>query len=155
MDQLFIALTGGVAIWLTQQSRGDWKKYACLFGLVGQPFWFYSAYTAEQWGIFALTVLYTYSWCVGFYNSWIKRIESKVSRMAVGTLSLLVSRMDGGNWPAEGSLSKAHIRSLLTQVAEGDVTGEKAHRWLGWSQAAIVAAGVSSMEEMRHVNERA
>lgn len=73
MEQLFIALTGGVAIWLTQQKRSEWKKYACIFGIIGQPFWFYSAYVAEQWGILVLTFFYTYSWCVGLKNNWIKK----------------------------------------------------------------------------------
>lgn len=71
MEQVFIALTGVVAIWLTQQERSDWKKYACLFGMAGQPFWFYSAYINEQWGIFSLCVFYTYSWALGINNNWI------------------------------------------------------------------------------------
>jgi len=73
MEQVAIALTGVVAIWLTQQKREGWKKYACLFGLAGQPFWFYSSYQAEQWGIFCLTFFYTYSWFIGFKNNWIKK----------------------------------------------------------------------------------
>lgn len=72
MEQLMIAFTGVIAIFLTQQSNDRIKKYACLFGLAGQPFWFYSAYTNEQWGIFVLCVFYTYSWALGFKNNWIK-----------------------------------------------------------------------------------
>lgn len=71
MEQIMIALTGVTAIWLTQQSNEAWKKYACLFGLVGQPFWFYSAYVAEQWGIFILCIFYTYSWYLGLKNNWL------------------------------------------------------------------------------------
>ena len=70
IDQIGIALTGVIAIWLTQQSNEEWKKYACLFGIAGQPFWFYSAYTAEQWGIFILCFFYTYSWAIGIKNNW-------------------------------------------------------------------------------------
>ena len=70
--QIGIAITGVVAIWLTQQSNEEWKKYACLFGLAGQPFWFYSAYTAQQWGIFVLCFFYAYSWYIGFKNNWVK-----------------------------------------------------------------------------------
>ena len=72
--QIGIALTGMVAIWLTQQSREEWKKYACLFGMAGQPLWFYSAYTAQQWGILALTIFYTYAWWLGIKSNWIKAI---------------------------------------------------------------------------------
>jgi len=73
MDQIAIAFTGVVAIWLSQQSNEGWKKFACLFGIVGQPFWFYSAYQAEQWGIFVLCFFYLYSWGLGVYNNWIKK----------------------------------------------------------------------------------
>ncbi len=72
MEQIAIALTGVVAIWLTQQGNNEWKKYACLFGMAGQPFWVHSAYSAEQWGILVLTAFYTYSWYVGIKNNWIK-----------------------------------------------------------------------------------
>jgi len=73
MDQIAIALTGVVAIWLTQQSNDGWKGYACLFGMAGQPFWFYAAYSAEQWGILILTLFYTYSWILGIKNNWLSR----------------------------------------------------------------------------------
>ena len=72
MEQLFIALLGATAIWLTQQSRESWKRYACFFGIASQPFWFYATYTAEQWGIFGLSFFYTYSWGIGIKNNWMK-----------------------------------------------------------------------------------
>lgn len=36
-----IALTGVSAIWLSQSKRDDYRKYASVLGLIGQPFWFY------------------------------------------------------------------------------------------------------------------
>lgn len=72
MEQIGIAFTGVIAILLTQQKREEWKKYACLFGLAGQPFWFYSSYQAEQWGIFILCFFYLHAWLLGFKNNWIK-----------------------------------------------------------------------------------
>ena len=72
IEQVMIGLTGVVAIWITQQGNLNIKKYACLFGIAGQPFWFYSAYQSEQWGIFILCMFYSYSWCVGVNNNWIK-----------------------------------------------------------------------------------
>jgi len=71
MEQIAIALTGVTAIFLSQ-SKGNLPKYACLFGLAGQPFWFYSAYTAEQWGIFILCLFYTFAWAKGVKTHWIK-----------------------------------------------------------------------------------
>lgn len=73
MEQLIIALTGGIAIFLTQQKNESIKKYASILGLIGQPFWFYSAYSNEQWGIFALCFFYTYSWALGFKNNWMSK----------------------------------------------------------------------------------
>lgn len=71
MEQIVIAFTGVTAIWLSQDKRDDFRKYACIFGLIGQPFWFYSAYTAEQWGIFVLCIFYTWAWFKGFRNNWV------------------------------------------------------------------------------------
>lgn len=72
MEQIAIAITGVVAIWLSQDSRDSWRKYACLFGMAGQPFWFYSAYTAEQWGILILCVFYTWAWFKGVRLHWMQ-----------------------------------------------------------------------------------
>ena len=72
MEQIAIALTGVVAIWLSQDEEESKRKYACIFGLIGQPFWFYSAYIAEQWGIFVLCFFYSYAWYKGFKLNWMK-----------------------------------------------------------------------------------
>jgi len=69
--QLLIAITGISAVYLSQQSNDNLKRYACFFGLSAQPLWFYTAYTNEQWGIFVLCFFYTYAWFIGFKNNWI------------------------------------------------------------------------------------
>lgn len=69
IEQIGIALTGVVAIWLTQDKSANRRKYACLFGLAGQPFWFYSAFIAHQWGVLALTCIYTLAWAKGL-RAW-------------------------------------------------------------------------------------
>jgi prevent-host-death family protein len=38
--------------------------------MLGQPFWFYLAYTEEQWGVLVLCFVYTYVWGVGINNYW-------------------------------------------------------------------------------------
>jgi hypothetical protein len=76
MEQIGIALTGVVAIFLTQDRRESWRRWACLFGMAGQPFWFYSAYKAEQWGIFALCVLYAVAWARGIKQYWLTKREA-------------------------------------------------------------------------------
>ena len=74
IEQLAIALTGVTAIVLVQSKSERLRRFACLFGLAGQPFWFYSAYQAEQWGVFALCVLYTAAWGHGFWVHWVRRV---------------------------------------------------------------------------------
>lgn len=70
--QIMIAATGVIAVFLTQQKNAEMKRYACLFGMAGQPFWFYAAWTADQWGIFILCLFYTYSWGLGIKNYWLR-----------------------------------------------------------------------------------
>lgn len=96
MEQIGIALTGVVAIWLSQDVRDSVRKYACLFGMAGQPFWFYSAYTAEQWGIFALCTLYTWAWWKGIRLHWIKKPVSAEH-------SLPLIEVEEIEWPDEDS----------------------------------------------------
>lgn len=72
MEQMLIAVTGVTAIWLSQDKRDKYRKYACLFGISAQPFWFYSAYQAEQWGIFILCFFYSYAWMKGVNINWIQ-----------------------------------------------------------------------------------
>ena len=69
--QGFIALLGVTAVWLTQQPNESLKKYACLFGLAAQPFWFYAAWSAQQWGILALCFVYAGAWLMGFKHYWL------------------------------------------------------------------------------------
>jgi nicotinamide riboside transporter PnuC len=73
IEQFAIAGTGVVAIWLSQDARPAWRRWACVFGLCGQPFWFYAAWTAGQYGIFALCVFYTLSWARGVKTHWLGR----------------------------------------------------------------------------------
>lgn len=68
--QVMIGLFGVTAVWLSQSDDVGRRRYACLFGLASQPFWFYTTYQAEQWGIFALCFLYTWSWWRGFTLYW-------------------------------------------------------------------------------------
>jgi hypothetical protein len=74
-DQIIIFLTGMIAIWLVNDKREHYRKYSSIFGLIGQPFWFYTTYIAEQWGIFFLTIFYTIAWGRWFYYSWIFKEE--------------------------------------------------------------------------------
>lgn len=73
LAQIAIAVFGVTAVWLSQDPRIERQKYACIFGLAGQPAWFYAAWAAEQWGIFALCFLYSFSWLRGFRQHWMAK----------------------------------------------------------------------------------
>ena len=68
-DQIAIGLLGVTAVFLTQSGE-RLQRYACLFGMASQPFWFYATFTAGQWGIFALCILYTVAWGRGIHRHW-------------------------------------------------------------------------------------
>ncbi len=71
ISQIGIVLFGVIAAWLTQQANQSRKKYACIFGLISQPFRFYSAIETNQWEIFILSLIYTGVWLIGFRNYWV------------------------------------------------------------------------------------
>ena len=73
IEQFAIALFGVTAVFLSQSSDAERRRYACLFGIIGQPFWFYSAWQSEQWGIFSLCFLYSWAWAKGLWTNWIRR----------------------------------------------------------------------------------
>lgn len=77
IDQIAIAFTGATAIALSQSSP-RLQRYACLFGLAGQPAWIWSAWHAGQWGILALTALYTAAWAKGLWTHWIRKPKAPV-----------------------------------------------------------------------------
>lgn len=72
VSQVCIAFFGVTAITLSQSASPRLRRYACLFGLAGQPFWFVSAWLAAQWGVFGLCVLYTLAWLKGVWVHWVQ-----------------------------------------------------------------------------------
>jgi len=76
--QIMIAITGCLAIYLTQQNKAEPKRYACIVGLLGQPFWIYVTFTTAQWEMFTSSILYTLACFVGYKNNWIKRKERMI-----------------------------------------------------------------------------
>lgn len=73
LEQTMIGIFGLTAVFLSQDKRDSWRRWACIAGLCAQPFWFYATWRAQQWGIFGLSFLYTYSWLRGFRHYWLER----------------------------------------------------------------------------------
>jgi hypothetical protein len=76
-DQIAIPLLGAAAAWLSQESRADWRRWACIFGIVGTPFWLYASWRGAQWGIFIVSVFYGFAWLRGLWVNWVipRRVE--------------------------------------------------------------------------------
>lgn len=70
--QLIIFITSASSIWFLSRKE-KWMRWGYIIGLVAQPFWFYTSYVSEQWGVFFLSFIYFYSWSMGIYNYWIKK----------------------------------------------------------------------------------
>lgn len=70
MIQAYIAFTGLMAVWLSQDTRVDRRRFACFFGLAAQPAWMWTTAVNDQWGIFALSFVYAYAWARGVKTHW-------------------------------------------------------------------------------------
>lgn len=91
IDLIAIALSGAAAAWLSQARSTAARRWACIFGLLGQPFWFYAAWTTGQWGIFAVALAYLAAWLRGLWLYWLApRQEAPDS--GLGTIQLTPGR---------------------------------------------------------------
>ena len=75
IEQGAISLCGTLAVFLSQDHRDRWRRWACIFGLAAQPFWFDMAWRAHQYGLLALCFVYAASWARGFTAHWLVRRE--------------------------------------------------------------------------------
>ena len=65
------------AVFLSQRKTENIRKWACVFGLLSQPFWFIA--TWGTWGMFAISIVYTFIWAESFYNTFIKTVPTTVT----------------------------------------------------------------------------
>ena len=80
IEQTFIALTELIAIWLIQEKKQEYRKWACVFGLLGQPFWFYASYQADQWGAFILCFFFTVAWLKSLKENWFTPLQGMTNQ---------------------------------------------------------------------------
>ncbi|MGE8448905.1 MAG: hypothetical protein ACN6O1_22070 [Comamonas sp.] len=89
IDQVAIAVLGAAAAWLSQARSESFRRWACIFGMLGQPFWFYASWKAEQWGIFAVSVLYALAWMKGLWIHWIRPTRGEIAGEKIGTIQFV------------------------------------------------------------------
>lgn len=71
IDQLVIAVCGIGSVMLSQSRSAQRRRFACLVGIVAQPFWMFATWTAGQWGLLLLTLVYTAAWAKGIWVHWV------------------------------------------------------------------------------------
>ena len=69
--QFFILFFSAAAIWFVGRKE-SWSRWGYIFGIISQPFWLYATFMDQQWGMFTLSLVFSYSWSQGIYNYWIK-----------------------------------------------------------------------------------
>tara|TARA_Y100000310_G_C20689941_1_gene821578 strand:+ start:4049 stop:4333 length:285 start_codon:yes stop_codon:yes gene_type:complete len=53
---------------------------------------------------------------------------------------------------SNSEFSKDHLYKMVEKIQNGHVSGEKAHRWLGWLQCAVVVFEGATFSEMKLIN---
>jgi hypothetical protein len=72
IEQLIIGVCGIASVWLVNDPREHWRRWACVIGLAAQPFLMFATFKAAQWGIFALSFVYAIGWLRGVRHYWIR-----------------------------------------------------------------------------------
>jgi hypothetical protein len=66
IQQAIIMLCSGASIWAFAGTK--YKRLGFIFGLIGQPFWIYTTYSAGQWGMFLVSLWFTGNHVRGLWN---------------------------------------------------------------------------------------
>ena len=88
IDQIAIALFGALAAWLSQARTDRLRRWACIFGMLGVPFWLYASWKAQQWVLLVASVLYALAWLKGLYIHWLAPGKGKPVDQGLGTIQL-------------------------------------------------------------------
>lgn len=68
ISQCVIFSCGLVALFLIGRSI----RVGYVIGLFAQPFWWYDTYKNEQWGVFFLSLFFTFVYAEGFWRTYLK-----------------------------------------------------------------------------------
>lgn len=69
-EQIPLAVFSLAATACFNSSNAGVRRWGPLLGLAAQPFWFYAAIVADQWGMVLLSVVYTLLYVRGAWNNW-------------------------------------------------------------------------------------
>jgi len=71
ISQVFIFVLSCLSIWFVGR-REKWMRWGYIFGFLSEPFWIYTTWEHQQYGILILSFFYCYAWGQGIYNYWIR-----------------------------------------------------------------------------------
>ncbi len=71
--QTILFIMSGVTIYLLSRNNKKAGAWGVVIGLLSEPFWIYSSYFTGQWGVFAISFFYTFSYMSGIYNFWFRK----------------------------------------------------------------------------------
>jgi len=108
IEQIFIAVTELIAIYLMQSEKYTYRKYSSIFGLLAQPFWAYASFTNQQWGALFIGFFFTALWFKNFKFYW---IDIPKNRLKAKDYYLLI--MDAVN---EIEISKLNKKDFIDRV---------------------------------------
>lgn len=62
--------------------------------------------------------------------------------------------IDSTNLPlSNAEYGKDHLHEMVSKITCGEVSGEKAHRWLGYLQGVVVVGGGANLEQVKMINK--
>lgn len=78
--------------------------------------------------------------------------------MDIKTAAAKTKELINGAWilPAtDPEYGKNHLHEMADKIISGEITDEKAHRWLGWMQGCICAGGGATLQTLKEINHAA
>ena len=79
-------------------------------------------------------------------------MAAEVVDMAKAVLEIINADGRIGWWAPEHSCSEEHIVEMCERIINEEITGTKAHRWIGWVQGVVVFAEQATLEQMKEAN---
>lgn len=68
--QVLMAVTGLVAIYMATSLDPAMRRWAAVFGLLGQPAWLYVTWQHGEFGMFVVSVAYSVIWLRAGWREW-------------------------------------------------------------------------------------
>jgi len=66
------------------------------------------------------------------------------------------SLVQNSNLPEDHeNYGKDHLRAMLAMLVSEEITGEKAHRWLGWVQGCVCMGKGGTLGDIKKINKLA